>query len=245
MSQRPKPAITDYGPEHLSTSGKDNTVGPGGRITIGGPREGKYRAPEGIPVDPSEWCEASHDSCDLNPATELPAGRWVQWEYGAHPMRTPDKKRGGMTTRERREVMPVESRSTPGDSVRMEQGQNVSPALVSTPETTDHELGSGGDFSVFPPSAPTNIAALLAEADKYLRTFVEPFSDSPSLPDYLVRRLAAALRDAQHDIAGTKGDREAAEQYVRILRNQLAASEAERERLTEALRVRYGPCSNG
>lgn len=95
MSQRPKPAITDYGPEHLSTSGKDNTllVGLGGRITIGGPREGKYRAPEGIRVDPSEWCEPSHDTCDLNPDVEIPRVELVSWHIGNHPMQTQERSR--------------------------------------------------------------------------------------------------------------------------------------------------------
>lgn len=94
MTTRPQAVITDYGPESLCTSGRDNTlvVAPDGKVSIGGPRQGKYQAPVGIPIDPSEWCEASHATCDCNPDVELPEWRWVEWQYGAHPMQTRERR---------------------------------------------------------------------------------------------------------------------------------------------------------
>lgn len=98
MSQRPKSVVTWEGPESLCTSGKDRALAlevdaaghvVGAHFTV---RTGTYHAPQGIPIDPAEWCEPSHATCDVNPAVELPVGRWVEWVYGAHPMRTLDRR---------------------------------------------------------------------------------------------------------------------------------------------------------
>lgn len=87
--------VTYEGKEHFSTSGKDNTliVAPDGKVGIGGPREGKYRTPVGIPVDPSEWCEPSHEFCDLNVANTVPNEIVVEWRYGILPVTTRERPR--------------------------------------------------------------------------------------------------------------------------------------------------------
>lgn len=98
MSERPKAVVTWEGPESLCTSGKDRALAlevdatgnvVGAHFTV---RAGAYQAPQGIAIDPAEWCEPSHATCDCNPDTPLPGDRWVEWQYGAHPMRTNDRR---------------------------------------------------------------------------------------------------------------------------------------------------------